>query len=578
VHREASIALERRPAREPRPTEESSMNYGGMLARAGHWVSLLLGSVTPSGIGPRFALAAALLTLAVALASGLHQPAWAIAAWILCLAAILLLVALYLAITSKFAKVAESLESIGLGELSGRVGTILEGESGRVVESVQQMNRDLAGVVEQVRSSSDRIALTSREIAAGSSDLSQRTEQQASTLEQIASAMQELATTVRHNSQHCQIAAKLTSESAELAASGAQCVRRAMHSMSLVDDSSRRIGEISKLIEGIALQTNILALNAAVEAARAGEQGRGFSIVAGEVRALAERCADAALDIKSLIEASVSDTRSGVAIVNDAGQVIDRVSARAQQAAGLIGEIAAASRDQSSGVEQVSRSLLQLEQVNLQNAALVERTSGAGRLFQEEARKLQEAVSHFKLDRAEGRHTAVALVRHGVAHLRAVGRRRACDDFDDPHGEFIFGEYYISAFDVHGIRVANGSDPASRGENIYDIRDADGKQHVRAMIAKAKARGKGWEDYKWTNPVTRRIEPKSVYFELVDEVIITCGIYRADAAAEHAVAPMTTLAGLLLPTKRRRYTTAQGAPERAQTALSNPHPDQRSDS
>jgi methyl-accepting chemotaxis protein len=550
------------------------MRYGGMAARVAHWISLLLGRVTPSEIGPRFALTGALLTLAVALVSAQHQAAWTIAAWILCLGAILFLVTLYRAIASRFAKVAESLESIGLGELSGRVETILEGESGRVVQSVQQMNRDLAGVVEQVRSSSDRIAVTSREVASGGSDLSRRTEEQASTLEQIASAMQELAITVRNNSEHCQAAAKLTSESAELAATGAQRVRRARHSMRLVDDSSRRIGEISKLIEGIALQTNILALNAAVEAARAGEQGRGFSVVASEVRALARRCAEAALDIKTLIETSVSNTSSSVAIVSDTGRVIDNVSAHAQQAAALIVEIAAASRDQSSRVEEVSQSIIQLKQANLRNAALVEQTSKAGRLFQDEARKLQEVVSHFKLDRAEGRHTAVALVRQGVAHLRTVGRRRACDDFDDPHGEFVFGEYYISAFDVNGIRVANGSDPASRGENIHDIRDADGKQHVRAIIDKAKTRGKGWEDYKWTNPVSRRVEPKSVYFEMVDDVIITCGIYREDAPATRPTAPMTMLAGLLLPTQRRRHPRAPGEAEQAKGAVGNPQPDQ----
>jgi hypothetical protein len=422
-----------------------------------------------------------------------------------------------------------------------------------MVESVQQMNRDLVGIVEQVRGSSDRLGVAARDIAVGSSDLSQRTEQQAATLEQIASAMEELAATVKRNSEHCQMASKLTSESASLTARGAESVRRAMDSMHLVDDSSRRIGEISKLIEAIALQTNVLALNAAVEAARAGEQGRGFSVVASEVRALAQRCSDAALDIKELIDTSVGNVSHSVAIVNDTGQVIDRVCASVQQAAELIGEIAAASRDQSSGMEQVSQSVMHLEQVNLHNAGLVEQTTAVGRLFQQEARELQDVVGHFKLDRAEGRHTAVALVRQGVAHLRAVGKRRACDDFDDATGEFVFGEYYISAFDINGVRAANGSDPASRGENIHDIRDADGKQHVRAIIEKAKARGKGWEDYKWTNPVSKRIEPKSVYFELVDDIIITCGIYRGEAAARPA-APAATQAGSLLPNMPRRHT------------------------
>ncbi|HTS54551.1 MAG TPA: methyl-accepting chemotaxis protein, partial [Burkholderiales bacterium] len=388
----------------------------------------------------------------------------------------------------------------------------------------------------------------------------------------IASAMEELATTVKRNSEHCQTASKLTREAADLTATGAESVRRAMDSIRLVDDSSRRIGEISKLIEGIALQTNVLALNAAVEAARAGERGRGFSVVASEVRALAQRCSEAALDIKKLIETSVGNVNESVAIVNDTGQVIDRVCASVQQAAELIGEIAAASRDQSSGMEQVSQSVMHLEQVNLHNAGLVEQTTTVGRVFQQEALELQEMVGHFKLDRAEGRHTAVALVRQGVAHLRAVGKRQACDDFDDAAGDFVFGEYYISAFDINGIRVANGSDPASRGENIHDIRDADGKQHVRAIIEKAKARGKGWEDYKWTNPVTKRIEPKSVYFELIDDVIVTCGIYRADAAAR-PTAPTQTPALALPSAKPRRHTTSPATAHEAQGATEKPHRD-----
>ena len=504
------------------------MAYDAILAQLARRLLPRLRGASPIGYGPHFALTGVLLVLAVAAATGGDRPGWSIVAWLLCAAAVLLLVALHQAIKGRLGKVCESMESIGLGELSGRVDTILDGEAGRIVESVQQMHRDLVSIVEQVRGSSVRIGVAARQVAAGSDDLSQRTEEQAATLEQIASSFEQLASTVQRNSEHCQMASGLMSESVALTQSGASSVGRAMDSMSLVHDSSRRIADISKMIEGIALQTNVLALNAAVEAARAGEQGRGFSVVAGEVRALAQRCSDAALDIKKLIETSVDSVNRSVVIVNDTGQVIGRVCASVQQAAQLIGEIATGSREQSAGMQQVSQSVAHLEQANLHNATLVAQTSTAARLFQQEASALQGTVGHFKLDRAEGRHTAVALVRKGVAHLRVVGARRACDDFDDPKGSFVFGEYYISAFDTNGIRVANGSDPASRGENIRDIRDADGKQHVHAIIEKAKARGKGWEDYKWTNPLTKRIEPKSVYFELIDDVIITCGIYRAD--------------------------------------------------
>ena len=505
------------------------MGQETILARLARRLAPRFGGFSLIGYGPRFALTGVIVVLAVAASLGQDRPGWSVVACILCAAALLLLLGLHQGMKGKLDKVCESVESIGLGELSGRVDTILDGESGRIVDSVQQMHRDLVTIVEQVRGSSDRIGIAAQQVAAGNDDLSRRTEQQAATLEQIASSFEELASTVQRNSEHCQLASGLISESVALTQSGAGSMGRAMDSMSLVHDSSRRIGEISKLIEGIALQTNVLALNAAVEAARAGEQGRGFAVVAGEVRALAQRCSDAALDIKKLIETSVDSVSRSVVIVNDTGQVISRVCTSVQQAAELISEIATGSREQSAGMQQVNQSVAHLEQVNVHNATLVEQTSAAARVFQREASALQSTVGHFKLDRAEGRHTAVELVRKGVAHLRAVGARRACDDFDDPNGRFIFGEYYISAFDIHGVRVANGSDPASRGENIRDIRDADGKQHVHAIIEKARARGKGWEDYKWTNPLTKQIEPKSVYFELIDDVIITCGIYRAES-------------------------------------------------
>ena len=492
----------------------------------------LTGRFTPTGIRSRFVLAGTFVLLALIIATTQRGLEWSIAAWTACAAGMAVLVALHRGVQRRFDKLTDSLDSIGLGELSGRADTILSGESGRVVDSVRNMNQGLLDIVERVRSGCDSIRVAAHEIATGSGDLSQRTEQQASTLEQIASAMEELATTIKQNAEHCQNASALTADSSRLADRGADCVRRAVDSMSLVDTGSRKIADVSKLIEGIALQTNILALNAAVEAARAGEQGRGFSVVAAEVRALAQRCGEAALDIKKLIESSVADMHTSVDIVSEAGRVIDQVAGTAQQAAAQISEIAAASRDQSEGLEQVSQSIMQLEHVNLQNAALVEQSAAAARLFETEVEKLHEVVGYFKLDHAAGRQTAVALVRQAGKHLRAVGKRKAFSDFDDPAGGFMAAEFYIWAMDLNGVRLANGSDPSSRGENIYDLHDVDGKPHVGLIIDTAKARGRGWEDYKWRHPQTQQLQKKSVYFELVDGIILACGIYQNDDVAQ----------------------------------------------
>ncbi len=516
------------------------MKSNRALATVTGRISFLVNSLRPSANGATFLVIGAASISSTMVALFVRGLEGTILACVLCGAAAGLLGAMHWTIKGKFAKLSESLESIGLGELSGRVETIFDGESGRVVETVHQMNRDLVGIVRQVRGSADHIKLAASEIAASSADLSQRTEEQASSLEETAASMEQLTSTVKQNSENAGQANALAQRATLVASRGGEIVTQVVQTMSDIQHASKKIMDIVSLIDSIAFQTNILALNAAVEAARAGEQGRGFAVVATEVRNLAQRSAESAREVKQLIYNSVERVDGGSKLVAEAGATMEEIMTSVQHVSSLMAGIADASAQQTAGIQEINQTISTMEQVTQQNAALVEETIAAAHLFDEEVQRLQEVVGHFKLDRAEGRQTCVELVRRGVAHLRAVGKERACDDFDDPRGSYIFGEFYISAFDVRGVRMANGLDPASRGEHIYEIQDADGKQHVRAIIEKAKARGKGWEDYKWMNPVTRRVEPKSVYFELIDDVVVTCGIYRAEPSADQQAAPGST--------------------------------------
>jgi methyl-accepting chemotaxis protein len=248
-----------------------------------------------------------------------------------------------------------------------------------------------------VRASAETINHAAKEVSAGHVNLSQRTEEQASTLEETASGMEELSGTVQKNAKNCQLADGLSRGASEVAEKGAQTVHRAVEKMAMIDQSSKKIVDIIGVIEGIAFQTNILALNAAVEAARAGEQGRGFAVVASEVRSLAQRSAQAAKEIKALIEDSVGNVSEGGKLVGEAGGIINEIVASVRQVSELIGEISQASQEQSSGVGEINKALAQMEAVTQQNAALVEQATAAILSFEEEANRLGEAVSTFKL-------------------------------------------------------------------------------------------------------------------------------------------------------------------------------------
>jgi methyl-accepting chemotaxis protein len=292
----------------------------------------------------------------------------------------------------------EIAQRVASGELTSHVIVTGKDEVSNLLQALQDMNNSLVKTVGEVRTSTETIAVASREIASGNADLSSRTEAQASSLEETASSMEELTSTVRQNADNANQANQLAATATKVATQGGQIVARVVDTMGSIKDSSRKIVDIIGVIDGIAFQTNILALNAAVEAARAGEQGRGFAVVAAEVRNLAQRSAGAAKEIKSLIGDSVEKVDAGGKLVDEAGHTMGQIVSSIKQVADIMSEITAASQEQSSGIEEVNRAIGQMDELTQRNAALVEEASAAAESMQEQAQKLSQAVSIFKLD------------------------------------------------------------------------------------------------------------------------------------------------------------------------------------
>jgi methyl-accepting chemotaxis protein len=290
-------------------------------------------------------------------------------------------------------------DAIASGDLTAReVDLNGKDEATRLLKALSSMQESLRRIVGQVRLSTDSIGTASTEIASGSADLSSRTEQTASNLQQAASSMEELTGTVKQSADSARQANQLAASAAEVAARGGHVVSQVVSTMDDINASSKKISDIIGVIDGIAFQTNILALNAAVEAARAGEQGRGFAVVASEVRSLAQRSAQAAKEIKGLIGASVEKVDSGSKLVANAGQTMQEIVSSVQRVTDIIGEITAASSEQSDGIGQVNTAVVQLDQMTQQNAALVEQSAAAAESLKEQAMRLAQAVSTFKLD------------------------------------------------------------------------------------------------------------------------------------------------------------------------------------
>ena len=441
-----------------------------------------------------------------------------------------MLLSLYLSFRGSTRAMRRSTESLAAGDLSLSVEVKGRDELAHIGRTVDVMGQRLSSLVAEIRSSAARVNMAGNQVAQGSAQLSQRTEQQAGSLQQTVAAIGELSAAVRSNAQAARELDSLTTQLADKAGSGQTAMTETMDAMRAMNEAAQRVFEVVGVIDDVAFQTGMLSLNAAIEAARAGEAGRGFSVVASEVRQLAQRVADSAEEIRNLITTAsdqihLSDAR--LAVANGAMQ---ELAGGVHEVSTRLRDISTASTQQSGGLEEVATNVGNLDEITRDNARLVDESNAASNALLERAEALRAAVASMRL-RQGSADEAHALVDRALAHVEAVGRTQGLADLNRGGGEWVDRDLYVFALDRDGTYIAHAAKAEMVGRRVTSLPGIEGTSFVEDVWTAADSGG-GWVEYQIANPLTGEVTPKESFVRRLDDTLLLgCGIYRNSGTA-----------------------------------------------